>query len=87
MHKRSSPRSTPKKPTAAAARDQVQGEGDYEAAHRYRQSVETFVRSADIEQAARNAAPRSETERRDMATAEWACRRRAKRSLQRSDKS
>jgi hypothetical protein len=86
MQKRSSLHSAPKKPTVAAARDRVQGEGDYAAARRYRQSVETFVRTADVEQAARDAAPRSETERRDMATAEWACRRRAKRSPQTSDK-
>jgi len=35
----------------------VQGEGDYEAARRYDSSVHKFVQRADIERAARAAAP------------------------------
>jgi len=48
----------------------VQGEGNYRAARRYRQNVETFVGSHDIEQAARAAAPRNRREAREMNRAE-----------------
>ena len=40
--------------------NKVQGEGDYEAARRYRSDVENIVRTADIERASRDAAPRDE---------------------------
>jgi hypothetical protein len=56
----------------------VQGEGDDQAARRYAADVGQFVRSADIELAAREAAPRSEDEARELADAEAAGRRRAK---------
>jgi len=48
----------------------VQGEGSYRAARRYRQSVESFVGSHDIEKAARAAAPRNRGEAREMSRAE-----------------
>jgi hypothetical protein len=50
----------------------VQGEGDYEAARRYRKDVEDFVESADIDKAAHDAAPRSPDEQREMTEAERA---------------
>lgn len=50
----------------------VQGEGDYEAARRYRKDVEGFVKSADIDKAAHDAAPHSTDEQREMAEAERA---------------
>jgi hypothetical protein len=56
----------------------VQGEGDYEAARRYQTDVDHFVRSANIERAARAAAPQDEDEARELAEAEAAGRRRAK---------
>src|SRR4029077_4700093 len=56
----------------------VQGEGDYEAARRYEADVGNFVRSANIERAARAAAPQSEDEARELADAEAAGRQRAK---------
>jgi hypothetical protein len=56
----------------------VQGEGDYEAARRYQTDVGHFVRSANIERAARAAAPQDEDEARELAEAEAAGRRRAK---------
>ena len=56
----------------------VQGEGDYQAARRYEADVGNFVRSANIERAARAAAPQNEDEARELAEAEAAGRRRAK---------
>jgi hypothetical protein len=50
----------------------VQGEGDYEAARRYRKEVQDFVESADIDKAAHDAAPHSPDEQREMTEAERA---------------
>ncbi len=63
---------------AASNGNGVQGEGDYEAARRYQADVGSFVRSANIERAARAAAPRTEDEARELAEAEAAGRQRAK---------
>jgi Fe-Mn family superoxide dismutase len=67
----------------ARARDkgsmpQVQGEGDYAAAKRYRQDVEDFVENAGIEALARMAAPRSPTEASRLRAAERAGRARSR---------
>jgi hypothetical protein len=51
-------------------RPNVQGEGDYEAARRYRKDVKDFVDKGDIEQAAHEAAPKSPDEQREMDQAE-----------------
>ena len=48
----------------------VQGEGDYEAARRYRKEVKDFVDKADIDKAAHDAAPKSPDEQREMEEAE-----------------
>jgi len=48
----------------------LQGEGDYEAARRYDSDVRKFVRRADIERAARAAAPKNKREAEEMAAAE-----------------
>jgi hypothetical protein len=48
----------------------VQGEGDYEAARRYRQEVKDYVEHADIDKAAHAAAPKSDEEKRAMEAAE-----------------
>jgi hypothetical protein len=75
-------RSGPRRPAAARSvapnGNGIQGEGDYEAARRYQADVGHYVRSADIEGAARAAAPRTEDEARELAEAEAAGRRRAK---------
>ena len=63
---------------------QVQGEGDYEGARRYRDDVEKFVATADIEKAARRAAPRDQREAAELNAAEETGRRRVKRG--RADK-
>jgi hypothetical protein len=56
----------------------VLGEGDYEAARRYRKDVKDFVESADIDKAAHDAAPQSPDEQREMTDAERAGRRHSK---------
>ena len=56
----------------------VQGEGDYEAAQRYRKDVKDFVDKADIDKAAHDAAPRSPDEQREMDEAERAGRSHSK---------
>lgn len=56
----------------------VQGEGDYKAARRHRHKVEQFVASSDTEQLAREAAPRSEAEQKEMLDAERHGKARAK---------
>jgi len=48
----------------------VQGEGDYDAARRYRKEVKDYVDSADINKAAHDAAPKSPDEQREMYEAE-----------------
>ena len=56
----------------------VQGEGHYDAARRYDQDVKDFVKSADIDKAAHDAAPHSPDEQREMTDAERAGRRHSK---------
>ena len=56
----------------------VQGEGDYEAARRYRQEVNEFLDKADINKAAHEAAPKSPDEQREMDEAERAGRSHSK---------
>jgi hypothetical protein len=56
----------------------IQGEGDYEAARRYDDKTRQYVQSHDVEQAAREAAPESAGEQREMEQAEQQGKRRAK---------
>lgn len=56
----------------------LQGEGNYTAARRHRESVEHFVDAGKVEEAARDAAPQDATEQRDLQQAEEAGRARAK---------
>jgi hypothetical protein len=56
----------------------IQGEGDYEAARRYRQEVKEFVDKADIDKAAQEAAPESSDQQREMDQAERIGRARSK---------
>ena len=48
----------------------VQGEGDYESARRYDHHLKKYLDQADVERAARNAAPRTEEEAEDLEAAE-----------------
>ena len=66
------------KDSTAGPTTKVQGEGDYEAARRYNDSAREFLHSADVEQAARDAAPDSVAEATELERAETAGRSRAK---------
>lgn len=48
----------------------LQGEGNYTATRRYRESVETFVEEGKVKDAAQAAAPKTEAQRREMQAAE-----------------
>jgi hypothetical protein len=48
---------------------EVQGEGDYEAARRYRKEVGEFLEHADVDAIAKQAAPQSALEARELALA------------------
>ena len=48
----------------------VQGEGDYDAARRYRDETEHFLKSADVPELARKAAPKSKQEAKELREAE-----------------
>ena len=61
-----------------ANNSKVQGEGDYQAARRYRQRVKDYLEGADVRKAARKAAPRSSGEARQLSAAEAAGKKRAK---------
>ena len=51
---------------------QVQGEGDYASDRKYTESVQSFVRSGKVQQAARDASPASPEDEEDMQRAEIA---------------
>jgi len=51
-------------------KDQVQGEGDYEAARRYDKASREFAQSGKVEPAARDAAPEDAREADELARAE-----------------
>lgn len=64
---------------ARLAKDsKIQGEGDYEAARRYRQRVKNYLDGADVPKTAKRAAPRSRAEADQLAAAEAAGKKRAK---------
>ena len=56
----------------------LQGEGNYTAARRHRKSVENFVESGKVPEAARDAAPKGPSEQREMRQAEKAGRAKAR---------
>jgi hypothetical protein len=60
------------------ANSKIQGEGDYDAAKRYRDKVTDFVIRSDIDQLARDASPLSAREARDNAMADERARARSK---------
>jgi hypothetical protein len=61
-----------------APKDQVQGEGDYEAGRRYDKAAREFAESGQVEPAARDAAPGSAEEAEQMQQAEEAGKARSK---------
>ncbi len=64
---------------AKPATDKVQGEGDYEAARRYDKDVEAFAKSGKVDEAARDAAPKSAAEAEALKKAEEEGKSHAKR--------
>lgn len=60
------------------ATDPIQGEGDYRSAHEYREEVREYLERADVEKAARDAAPRDRAEAMELEQAEDIGRSRAK---------
>lgn len=71
--------SKPQDPASKPAPDDgVQGEGNYEAARRHRQSAEDFVASHDVQAEAREAAPDSAEEAEELRRAEQEGRSHAK---------
>ena len=58
--------------------DNVHGEGNYEASRQYNAATKKFVESGRVEQAARDAAPKSPAEATAMKQAEQAALLRAK---------
>ena len=57
---------------------QVHGEGNYQATRDYNQRTKDYLESADVDKDAREAAPRDESEARDMKQAEEQGKRHAK---------
>lgn len=61
-------------------KDNVHGEGNYEATRQYNEATKRFVESGKVDQAARDAAPRNAEEAAQMKRAEQAALLRAKES-------
>jgi hypothetical protein len=70
----SSPSTTPR----ADPRSSVQGEGDYQAAQRYREEVQEFLKHSNVDERARAAAPDSAKQERELALAEEQAKQRSK---------
>lgn len=62
----------------AAYEGKEHGEGNYQAAKQYGRSVRTFVRSGEVDRAAREAEPESAQEARELEAAEEHGRERSK---------
>jgi hypothetical protein len=66
--------SATEKPTAdsgtQAATPNIQGEGDYESARKYRNDTDKFLKEADVSGLARSAAPKSPEEAQELKQAE-----------------
>jgi hypothetical protein len=58
--------------SSPTGKDKVQGEGDYDAARRYDKASRAFAQSGKVEPAARDAAPHSASEAKDLERAEAA---------------
>jgi hypothetical protein len=61
-----------------SSQGKVQGEGDYDAARRYRENVTEFVNKGEVEKLAQKAEPLSAKDAREMALAEDSARGRSK---------
>lgn len=72
MSKTQQPKEQSKQPKTQPQADlsQVQGEGDYEAGRHYDEKTREFVKSGKVDEAARNAHPKSPREQQEMQQAE-----------------
>ena len=61
-----------------ATKDNVHGEGNYEASRKYNEATKKFVESGRVEQAARDAAPASDADALQMTAAEAEGKRHAR---------
>lgn len=64
--------------TGGVSKNDVQGEGNYEAARAFNEAERKFVKSGKVAAAARAAAPKSDAEQQAMLAAEEEGKRRAK---------
>jgi len=71
-------RGHPGKGSAMGSKDNVHGEGNYEASRQYNEATKKFIESGKVEQAARDAAPKNAGEASEMKQAEQAALLRAK---------
>ena len=62
----------------STSHDQVEGEGSYSGTKEYNERTKRFIESGKVEEAARNAEPKSEEEKRAMQEAERIGKSRAK---------
>ena len=56
--------------TKGTGKDNVHGEGNYAATRDYNERTKKFLKTADVEKAARDAAPHSEAEAEELQAAE-----------------
>ena len=63
---------------SAQGGDREHGEGNYKASRDFDEAERAFVQSGKVDEAARNAAPKSEAEEREIIEAENKARKRAK---------
>lgn len=61
-----------------ASDDRVEGEGSYSGTKDYNERTKRFIESGKVEEAARNAEPRSEEERQELREAEHLGKSRSK---------
>jgi hypothetical protein len=65
-------------PGSGGPPSQVQGEGDYEAARRYREEVKQYLEHSNVDERARAAKPDSAKQERELALAEEQGKRRSR---------
>ena len=78
MAQSETPRSSGKQQVAASGAGGQYGEGNYEATRQYNSGLKRHLQSSDVEQEARDAAPRSSAEEKEMNEAERVGRGRAR---------
>jgi hypothetical protein len=61
-----------------SSKDNVHGEGNYQATRQYNEATKKFIESGKVDQAARDAAPKDANEAAEMKQAEQAALLRAK---------